>query len=223
LEDFPPGVAKLELSERAARQRLREVTDALEALGAVNHRAAGELEEVRARRESLEVEAVQATLAVAELQSALERIDRETSDLVDAALQRLRSSFGRHVQHLFGPDARGAIEVDTDGRRPTGVRIRLTPPGKQTKSLHLLSVGERTMGALAFLFALMGDGSTGLPVAVLDAVDAPLDEAKIRRFATFLTRLARHGTQFILITHQKATFEVADALWGVTTERGVSR
>jgi chromosome segregation protein len=223
LKDFPEGVARLDLPERVARQRLREVTDALEALGAVNHRAASELEEVRARRETLEVEAVQATLAVAELQTALERIDRETSELVDAALDRLKSSFGRHVQHLFGPDGRGAIEVETDGKRPTGVRIRLTPPGKQTQSLHLLSVGERTMGALAFLFALMGDGGSGLPVAVLDEVDAPLDEANIRRFGTFLSRLARHGTQFILITHQKSTFEVADALWGVTTERGVSR
>src|SRR5690606_28526852 len=124
---------------------------------------------------------------------------------------------------LFGPDGRGAIDVEMDGRRPTGVRIRLTPPGKQTQSLHLLSVGERTMGALAFLFALMGDGGSGLPVAVLDEVDAPLDEANIRRFGTFLARLARHGTQFVLITHQKATFEVADVLWGVTTERGVSR
>src|SRR5690606_11885780 len=162
-----------------------------------------------------EVEAVQATLAVAELQTALERIDKETAQLLDAALERLRSSFGRHVQHLFGDDGRGAIEVDTDGRRPTGVRIRLQPPGKQTQSLHLLSVGERTMGALAFLFALMGEGGgTGLPVAVLDEVDAPLDEANIRRFGTFVSRLARHGTQFVLITHQKATFEVADTLWG---------
>ncbi len=224
LNGFPAGVSRLEMSERTARQRLREVTEALEALGAVNHRAAGELEEVSARRETLEVEAVQATLAVAELQTALERIDKETAQLLDAALERLRSSFGRHVQHLFGDDGRGAIEVDTDGRRPTGVRIRLQPPGKQTQSLHLLSVGERTMGALAFLFALMGDGGgTGLPVAVLDEVDAPLDEANIRRFGTFVSRLARHGTQFVLITHQKATFEVADTLWGVTTERGVSR
>ncbi|HEX7001587.1 MAG TPA: chromosome segregation protein SMC [Trueperaceae bacterium] len=224
LKGFPEGVSRLDIPERTARQRLREVTEALEALGAVNHRAAGELAEVTTRRETLEVEAVQATLAVAELQTALERIDKETAQLLDAALERLRSSFGRHVQHLFGEDGRGAIEVDTDGRRPTGVRIRLQPPGKQTQSLHLLSVGERTMGALAFLFALMGDGGgTGLPVAVLDEVDAPLDEANIRRFGTFVTRLARHGTQFVLITHQKATFEVADTLWGVTTERGVSR
>jgi len=81
------------------------------------------------------------------------------------------------------------------------------------------------MGALAFLFALMADegGTAGLPIAVLDEVDAPLDEANIRRYCAFVARLAQTGTQFVLITHQKATFEVADVLWGVTTEAGVSR
>jgi chromosome segregation protein len=224
LRGFPEGVVRLDMSERAARTRLREVTEALEGIGPVNHRAAGELEEVTRRKETLEVEAVQATLAVAELQAALERIDKETNVRLNAALQRLQASFGRHVQHLFGTDGRGSIEVEVEGQRPVGVRIRLQPPGKQTQSLHLLSVGERTMGALAFLFALMADDEGGgLPVAVLDEVDAPLDESNIRRFCTFVARLAKHGTQFVMITHQKATFEVAETLWGVTTERGVSR
>ena len=115
LRSFPPGVPRLDLSERAARSRLREVSDALEGLGAVNHRAAGELQEVSERKETLEVEAVQATLAVAELQTALERIDRQTNERLNAALERLQSTFGRHVQHLFGPDARGSIEVDFEG------------------------------------------------------------------------------------------------------------
>ena len=224
LRGFPQGVVQLDLSERAARSRLREVTEALEGIGLVNHRAAGELAEVTARKETLEVEAVQATLAVAELQAALERIDKETNVRLGAALQRLQTSFGRHVQHLFGVEGRGSIEVEVEGQRPVGVRIRLQPPGKQTQSLHLLSVGERTMGALAFLFALMADDEGGgLPVAVLDEVDAPLDESNIRRFCIFVERLAKRGTQFVMITHQKATFEVAETLWGVTTERGVSR
>jgi chromosome segregation protein len=79
------------------------------------------------------------------------------------------------------------------------------------------------MGALAFLFALMADDGARLPIAVLDEVDAPLDEANIRRFCDFIEALSKRGTQFVLITHQKATFEVADTLWGVTTEQGVSR
>ncbi len=225
LRTFPPGLEALDHSERAAKARLRVVEEELEGLGLVNHRAAADLAETRERKESLEVEAVQATLAVAELESALEKIDRETTQRLGEALGRLKDAFGRHVRQLFGADGRGAIEVDSEGARPVGLRIRLQPPGKQTHSLHLLSVGERTMGALAFLFALMGDETNGggLPVAVLDEVDAPLDEANIRRFCGFVSRLAEAGTQFVLITHQKATFEVADTLWGVTTEQGVSR
>lgn len=225
LRGFPPGLEALEMSERAARARIRTVEEELEQLGLVNHRAATDLQETRERKEGLEVEAVQATLAVAELESALEKIDRETTHRLGEAIARLKDAFGRHVRQLFGADGQGGIEVETEGVRPVGLRIRLQPPGKQTQSLHLLSVGERTMGALAFLFALMGDEGNGggLPVAVLDEVDAPLDEANIRRFCGFVSRLAAAGTQFILITHQKATFEVAETLWGVTTERGVSR
>ena len=80
------------------------------------------------------------------------------------------------------------------------------------------------MGALGFLFSLMqGEAGRSLPLAVLDEVDAPLDEANIRRYCAFLEQLSTQGTQFVLITHQKATFDVADVLWGVTSERGVSR
>jgi len=225
LRTFPDGVATLDVSERVARSRLRDVAAELEGLGPVNHRAATDLDEAQERKETLEVEAVQAALAVTELEATLSRIDRETSERLGVALRQLQTAFGRHVQHLFGPEGRGSIEVEMQDARPMGVRIRLQPPGKQTQSLHLLSVGERTMGALAFLFALMADEGTdgGLPIAILDEVDAPLDEANIRRFCTFVARLAHHGTQFVLITHQKATFDVADALWGVTTEQGVSR
>ncbi|HKI56144.1 MAG TPA: chromosome segregation protein SMC [Trueperaceae bacterium] len=225
LQGFPEGASLLELSERAARARLREVEADLEALGPVNHRAARDLQETRERKESLEVEAVQGALAVTELEGTLLRIDRETNARLETALGRLRSAFQAHVEQLFGSEGAGDIEVEHEDGRPVGVRIKLQPPGKQTQSLHLLSVGERTMGALAFLFALMtdDDGAAGLPIAVLDEVDAPLDEANIRRYCAFVSRLARAGTQFVLITHQKATFEVADVLWGVTTEEGVSR
>jgi len=223
LRSFSPGIELVDLSERAARARLREVSEALEALGAVNHRAVTDLAEVVERKENLEVEAVQAALAVTELQAALERIDKETSARLNAALQRLQASFSGHVRQLFGEGGQGGIEVEAEGNRPTGLRIRLQPPGKQTQSLHLLSVGERTMGALAFLFSLIADDAGGLPVAVLDEVDAPLDEANIRRYGSFVRRLAAEGTQFVLITHQKATFEIAETLWGITSEQGVSR
>ncbi len=220
---LPQGVEPLAIGERAARSRLREVEQALEALGAVNHRASADHAAQAARLESLEADAAEATEAVDALDGTLEAIDTETNARLGAALEGLREGFADHVRQLFGATAVGAIEVEHEGARPLGLRIRLQPPGKRTQSLNLLSVGERSMGALAFLFALMSGDGGGLPIAVLDEVDAPLDEANIRRFCTFVEAQASRGTQFVLITHQKATFEVADTLWGVTTEEGVSR
>lgn len=225
LREMPAGVALLELTERAARIQLNEVEAQLEQIGLVNQRAERDLQELTERHEDIQVETVQATLAVSELEAALERIDRETNERLGAAVKRVQRNFQDQIGLLFGQNGQGGIDPVTEDGRLTGVRIRLQPPGKQTESLHLLSVGERTMGALAFLFALMSGEAGGerLPIAVLDEVDAPLDEANIRRFCGFVSQLAAQGTQFILITHQKATFEIADILWGVTTEAGVSR
>lgn len=221
---FPDGIAIIDIAERTAKGRLRDVEDELGRIGPVNHRAAQEHAREHERYEALQAEMVQAELAAAELAGTLERLDKETTARLRAAIAGLSERFEVHVRELFSAEAQGAIDVEADGNRPVGLRIRLQPPGKQTQSLNLLSVGERTMGALAFLFALMAvEGSEGLPVAVLDEVDAPLDEANIRRYCRFVERLSAQGTQFVLITHQKATFEVADTLWGVTTEQGVSR
>ncbi|MEX2535868.1 MAG: chromosome segregation protein SMC [Trueperaceae bacterium] len=224
LAAFPAGIPTLDGAERTLRSQLAEATAELEAMGAVNHRAALELEQEEERLAVLRAEADKALQAIEELASTLERLDNETTTRLEAGVAVLREGFRRHVIELFGDSALSDIEVEREESRPVGLRIRLQPPGKQTRQLNLLSVGERTMGAMAFLFALMsGSGGQGLPVAVLDEVDAPLDEANIRRYCDFLTRLAKRGTQFILITHQKATFEVADVMWGVTTEQGVSR
>ena len=103
-------------------------------------------------------------------------------------------------------------------REGRGLKLLLVPQGKRTQDLRLLSLGEKTLGALAFLFAL-GELQGGLPLAVLDEVDAALDEANLLRFARFLAS----GRQFILVTHQKRTMEACHALYGVTSDRGVSR
>lgn len=221
---FPEGLVAFDLSSRACRERLNTVEEELELIGPVNHRATAELAEQRARLEDLEVQTVQAALAVAELEAALERIDKETTQRLEAATTSMRTHFKAYVTKLFGGDALGDIKVHYDEERPTGLSIQLQPPGKRTTSLNLLSVGERTMGAMAFLFSLIqGEDGKGLPLAILDEVDAPLDEANIRRYNAFVQHLAQQGTQFILITHQKATFDIADVLWGVTSDRGVSR
>ena len=224
LAQFPDGLAVLELSARACRDRLNTVSSELEALGPVNHRAAVELEKEQARLDELAAQIEEATQAVQELGAALTRIDRETTSRLNAAINELRIHFKRFVVDLFGREAEADVSVLSEEGRPQGLNILLQPPGKRTRSLNLLSVGERTMGALAFLFSLMRGGDVGgLPLAVLDEVDAPLDEANIRRYCAFVDQLAKQGTQFVLITHQKATFDIADVLWGVTSERGASR
>ncbi len=222
---FPDGMVALDIDERAARQELRSGEAELERIGDVNHRALDELKGLKDEHETRLADTTDARKAVDELDRTLGRLDRETTQKLREAVEGVRERFLAHIGELFGADGEGDITAEFEEGRPTGLKIRLQPPGKQTQALGLLSVGERTMGALAFLFALMGEeqGRQGLPVAVLDEVDAPLDEANIRRYRHFLERLAESGTQFVLITHQKATFEVADVIWGVTTERGVSR
>jgi chromosome segregation protein len=220
---LPTGVEPRPLSERAARTRWREVEALAGGARARQPPRGGRPRRAGGAARELESEGAQAAGAVAELAGTLATIDEETNVRLGAALTGLHEGFAEHVRQLFGPTAVGAIEVEREGARPVGLRIRLQPPGKRTESLNLLSVGERTMGAMAFLFALMAGDAGGLPIAVLDEVDAPLDEANIRRFCGFVEALSERGTQFVLITHQKATFEVADTLWGVTSDGGVSR
>ncbi|MDZ7704182.1 MAG: chromosome segregation SMC family protein [Trueperaceae bacterium] len=224
LQGFPEGIEPLDGTLPALRNRLKDVDDALERLGPVNYRAETDLLREQAEVDTLAEQHADTEAAVDELADALADIDQDVTQRIERAAVRLRDDFGDYVRHLFGADAHADVALSYNEGRPDGVGLELRPPGKQTRSLGLLSVGERTMGALAFLFALTRQGDTGgLPLAVLDEVDAPLDEANIRRFCGFLQQLAREGTQFVLITHQKATMEVADVLWGVTSDAGISR
>ncbi len=220
--DHPPG------SLRSLRDRLGEVDAGLTDLGPVNHRAAHEHAAQKERLDDLTAQMADAESAAAELRAVLGDLDTAVRDRLVAGTTALQRGFSHYAERLFGTGAEASAELLWEDGRPAGLKLGLQPPTKQTRALSLLSVGERTMGALAFLFALMASGgegtdTSGLPLAILDEVDAPLDEANIRRFCAFLGELSERGTQFVLITHQKATMEVASALWGVTTEGGVSR
>ena len=231
---FPDGLEAFPNGLRALRDRLAEVDAELETLGPVNHRAAQEYAAQQARLEDLTTQMNDAQNAAAELSGVLTDLDNAVRVRLVSGTAALAKGFASYAERLFGAGAQASAELEWEEGRPAGLKLGLQPPTKQTRALSLLSVGERTMGALAFLFALMGLGETragetpeagasGLPLAILDEVDAPLDEANIRRFCAFLGELSERGTQFVLITHQKATMEVASSLWGVTTQGGVSR
>src|SRR5699024_664492 len=123
------------------------VSAELAELGPVNHRAAQEYRQERERHDALQLEIEQAEAAAAELAAVLERLDQETNERLERALGGVVHSFRGYVNELFGAGAEADIEVERAAGRPAGLRIGLQPPGKQTRQLNLLSVGERTMGA----------------------------------------------------------------------------
>jgi chromosome segregation protein len=210
---------------RTWTSRVAQVRARITEIGAVNMLAAQDYARETERLDALERGVSDAKAAVAELQDALETLEREVTAKLKDSIERVSVSFRTYITELLGGDGELELVRDAAGALE-GLAMRVTPKGKRTRSLHLLSAGERTMAALAYLFALSSapEDHAGLPLAVMDEVDAPLDEANIRRFTHFLRVLAGQGTQFILVTHQKATMEIADALWGVTTDAsGTSR
>ncbi|AWR86649.1 AAA family ATPase [Meiothermus taiwanensis] len=214
--ELPPGPLE-EGSSRSLARALAETEAALEALGPVNHLAEQEYALLSEEIARLEV-------ALQESEAAVRRLEAELHQVSAAYRERMQQVYGV-FKEKFAQYAEALLDAEVELERSAqGLELVLKPAGKRTASLNLLSMGERTMGALAFLFALseVGEGSSGLPIAVLDEVDAPLDEANIQRFCRFLQHF-KHQTQFILVTHQKRTMEACDALYGVTSEKGVSR
>ncbi|ADV67483.1 AAA family ATPase [Deinococcus maricopensis] len=223
LEEVPPG-AQPPGAAREWQAELTRVRADLARLGTVNARAREEHAEEAERLAALRAERDDAARATEELREHLEALDRDAQSALGVAYARVADAFREYAGELLG--GVGELEADRDERgHLTGLRLAVQPRGKRTRSMTLLSAGERTMAGLAFLFALNhATESGGLPLAVLDEVDAPLDEANIRRFTRFLEVFAARGAQFLLVTHQKATMEVAHSLWGVTTDTsGASR
>ena len=215
LSQLPPGPIE-EGSSRSLARALSESEAALEALGPVNHLAEGEYALLREEVAGLEAALQESTEAVRRIEAELHLVESAYRERIEQVYQVFKEKFSHYASALLDAE----VELE---RSRQGLELVLKPAGKRTANLSLLSMGERTMGALAFLFALseVGEGS-GLPIAVLDEVDAPLDEANIQRFCRFLQRF-KNQTQFILVTHHKRTMEACDALYGVTTEKGLSR
>lgn len=215
LSELPPGPVE-EGSSRSLARALSETEAALEALGPINHLAEQEYALLSEDIERLEVALGESEVAVRKLEAELRLVESEYRERMEQVYKVFKEKFAHYASALLDAE----VELK---RSQQGLELILKPAGKRTVNLNLLSMGERTMGALAFLFALSEVGEEGgLPIAVLDEVDAPLDEANIQRFCRFLQHF-KGQTQFILVTHQKRTMEACDALYGVTTEKGLSR
>jgi chromosome segregation ATPase len=201
-------------------------------IGPVNPLAEREYEEAREHVESLQVQREDTERGMRELETLIRDIDREIERAFEETFEATARNFEEMVEHLF-PGGRGRLRrvslgplrdaerdggdpEDEDGeeeREELGVEIEVTPAGKSTRKLSLLSGGEKSLVALAFVFAVFL--ARPCPFYILDEVEAALDDANIDRFLQLVRRFAGRA-QFVIVTHQKRTMDAADVLYGVT-------
>jgi chromosome segregation protein len=182
-------------------------------MGAVNPNAPDEYAEVLDRYTFLTTQAADLEEAAQSLREVITELDEvmrsEFSETFEAVASRFKENFGQ----LFGGGTARLILTDPDNISQTGVEIVARPPGKRQQTLALLSGGERSLTAVALIFALLEVSPP--PFCVLDEVDAMLDEANIKRFRTALEVLSER-TQFIVITHNRGTIQAANTIYGIS-------
>ncbi len=199
---------------------IERLQKALEELGAVNLAALDELGMARERKQYLDAQAEDLTDAMATLESAIRQIDKESRQLLQQTFEMVNQNFAQLFPALFGG---GRAELILTGEEilDSGVQVIAQPPGKRNTSIHLLSGGEKAMTAIALVFALFQINPA--PFCLLDEVDAPLDDPNTERFCKMVRTMAGQ-TQFLFISHNKISMEMASQLVGITMpEPGVSR
>jgi chromosome segregation protein len=196
------------------------LTNAITALGAVNLAAVEELAQAAERKRFLDSQNADLQEAIATLEGAIARIDRESRDLLQDTFDRVNEHFSELFPILFGG---GTARLVMTGEEilDSGVQVMAQPPGKKNATIHLLSGGEKALTATALVFSMFRLNPA--PFCLLDEVDAPLDDANTERFCRMVKRMSDH-TQFLFISHNKIAMEMANQLIGVTMqEQGVSR
>jgi chromosome segregation ATPase len=242
-EDVPPAAEAMTDEERADIDRRLERLDRRRAqIGPVNPLAQQEYDEAREHVESLQAQREDTERAMRELESLIRDIDDEIERAFEETFEATAKNFEEMVEHLF-PGGRGKLrrvslrpvrdderpageqevpseddepdpdEEEQEGRDEFGVEIEVSPAGKSTRKLQLLSGGEKSLVALAFVFAVFL--ARPCPFYILDEVEAALDDANIDRFLQLIRRFSDRA-QFVIVTHQKRTMDAADVLYGVT-------
>ncbi|UCG97297.1 MAG: chromosome segregation protein SMC [Burkholderiales bacterium] len=209
----------------ALQAEIARLAAEVESLGAVNLAALQELESGRERKGFLDAQSADLKAAIDTLEDAIRRIDRETRELLQATFDQVNVHFGQLFPRLFG-GGEARLLMTGEEILDAGVQVMAQPPGKRNSTIHLLSGGEKALTAIALVFALFKLNPA--PFCLLDEVDAPLDDPNTERFCALVrsmtSRESTPGTQFLFITHNKITMEMAEQLIGVTMqEQGVSR
>ncbi|MCI5674650.1 MAG: chromosome segregation protein SMC [Ezakiella sp.] len=202
------------------RERLRSLDSEIESLGNVNLNAINEFKDIVERKSFYQRQISDIERSISDLNSVIAEVNREMKVQFRENFVKIQENFERVFKRLFnGGDARVSLVNESDPLN-SGISIVARPPGKKLQSLSLLSGGEKTLTAMALLFAILELKPS--PFCILDEIDAALDDANIVRYTKFLKELSKNS-QFLIITHRKTTLYVAETIYGVhMKEKGIS-
>jgi chromosome segregation protein len=205
---------------QAWQEELERLGERITRLEPVNLAAISEYEEEQKRKEYLDAQHEDLVSAMSTLEEAIRKIDRKTRTRFKDTFESVNKGMQELFPKLFG-GGHAYLELTGDDLLTTGVSIMARPPGKRISSIALMSGGEKALTAVAFVFAIFRLNPA--PFCLLDEVDAPLDDANVGRFVAMVKEMSE-SVQFIVVTHNKITMEMAHQLSGVTMrEPGVSR
>jgi chromosome segregation protein len=199
---------------------VNKLNQEIQGLGPVNMAALEELTSAQERKTFLDAQSADLNEAINTLTDAISKIDSETRDLLQGTFDQVNEHFAKLFPDLFG-GGHAKLVMTGEEILDSGVQVMAQPPGKKNSTIHLLSGGEKALTAIALVFSLFQLNPA--PFCLLDEVDAPLDDANTGRYADMVLRMSKN-TQFVFISHNKITMEIASQLIGVTMqEQGVSR
>ncbi len=208
------------ITSRELEHKVNELQEKIRKIGPVNHQAIEELAELKARAEFLGSERDDLSSARSDLDQLIERLNNECRKKFDDTFVKVRENFQLLFKRMFGGGKADLILEDNEDPLDAGIEIIARPPGKEPKSLSLLSGGEKALCAVALLFAIFR--SKPSPFCILDEVDGPLDESNIDRYMAAVREFSEES-QFIIITHSKRTMSMTDTIYGITqSEPGIS-
>jgi chromosome segregation protein len=205
----------------SAEEAIAALRAKIDRLGPVNMMAIDQFDELESRHTFLTTQRKDLVDSIAQTSEAISRIDETTKQRFTEAFSAINTNFQQMFSTLFGGGRAGLTLLDENDPLESGIEIIAQPPGKRLQSVQLLSGGEKALTAIALMFGMFKYKPS--PFCLLDEIDAPLDDANIGRFVEMLRSMQDH-TQFIVITHNRKTMEIADRLYGVTMEEpGVSK
>ena len=204
-------------NQEELENEIKIIENKLENIGVVNYLAKTDFEQLNARHQDISVSIEDLTTSKKELLTHIKEIEDEIEFRIDSSFNSISVHFGEIFEQLF-PGGKGSLELtNKENLLETGIEINVQPKGKKVKKLSLLSGGERSLAAIAFLFAIFK--SFPSPFYILDEVEAALDDANLHRMINLLNYV-RDDAQFIIVTHQQQTMHAGDVLYGVTMEPG---